>query len=48
MWAYEVIDGTRRRPMGLVGTYATKADAIAARQTKCRMGGYIKRVSVER
>jgi len=43
-WAYEVVDGTRRRPMGYVGTVDTRPEAMTLRAKKCRMGGYIKRV----
>ena len=44
-WQYEVTDGTKARPAGHIGTYATREEAETARAKKCRMGGYIKRVS---
>lgn len=47
-WAYEVVDGTRSRPMGYIGTYETRAEAQEARWRQCCMGGYIKRVSIQK
>ena len=46
-WQYEVTDGTKRRPAGRIGTFATREDAEKARATRCRMGGYITRVSAK-
>ena len=44
-WSYEVTDGTKSRPAGYIGTFATREEAEKAKATKCRMGGYIKRVA---
>lgn len=42
-YVYTVTDGTPRSPMGYIGTYRTKQEALNARFKLCRMGGYIKR-----
>ncbi len=44
-WDYEVINGTRSRPAGYIGTYSTRKEAEEARFKLCRMGGYITRRS---
>lgn len=44
-YAYEVVAGTRNRPMGYVGTYGLKSEAEDNRPSRC--ASYIKRVAVE-
>jgi len=44
-WQYQVTDGTKSRPAGYIGTFTTRELAQDARSKRCRMGGYITRVS---
>lgn len=46
-WVYDVVDGTRSRPAGYIGTYETREEAEQARFRLCRCGGYIKRLSTK-